>query len=285
MLTYAGAMRPPWWQQRGQLKRKLRPLLPQLLAPLMPLRPHFLLLLRHKPLPPRYYIHYVSAYASAYSSCASPHTPVHMCPDAAVYLAGSYCYIFFSFFSPQAAAACEAAANAAACAAPAAWEATTVRLVDARCSVYLLYWYKSTNTECGRVGSDDCAARGCEVLSLLALSLYWYKSTNTDAKGGELLGSFLRLRTRASSRCGRSPCPTPHGFRSKSALAYVAWIRSIILVQLRSSTTAVAWPTLSHGAQFTCFTGTKVQKLRSHAVLSHAVFGFRAGQRLTNMRP
>jgi hypothetical protein len=100
------------------------------------------------------------------------------------------------FFPPQAAAACEAAATAVACAAAApnasAWEATTVRLVDARCSVYLLFWYKSTNT---------------------------------DAKGGALLGSFLRLRTRASSRCGRSPCPTPHGFRSKSALAYIAWIR------------------------------------------------------------
>ncbi len=110
---------------------------------------------------------------------------------------------FFSFFPPpQAAAACEAAATAAACAAANAssWEATSVRLVDARCSVYLLYWYKSTNT---------------------------------DAKGGALLGSFLRLRTRASSRCGRSPCPTPHGFRSKSALAYIAWIRYFILVKLR----------------------------------------------------
>ena len=118
---------------------------------------------------------------------------------------------FFLFFPPQIAAACEAAATAAACAAATpnagSWEATSVRLVDARCSVYLLYWYKSTNT---------------------------------DAKGGALLGSFLRLRTRASSRCGRSPCPTPHGVRSKSALAYIAWIRYIILVKLRSSTSAVA---------------------------------------------
>jgi hypothetical protein len=47
-----------------------------------------------------------------------------------------------------------------------------LNLTMIRCAVYLLYWYKSTNTDAK--GAD----RRCAVHLL-----YWYKSTNTDAKG------------------------------------------------------------------------------------------------------
>ena len=54
----------------------------------------------------------------------------------------------------------------------------------ARCSVYLLSWYKSTNTDAAhpllaaRVQqlSDRCRERRCSLFLL-----YWYKSTDTDA--------------------------------------------------------------------------------------------------------
>ena len=52
------------------------------------------------------------------------------------------------------------------------------RLAD-RYSVYLLYWYKSTNT-------DTCVSLTADNLSKLQCSLYlfyWYKRANTDAKG------------------------------------------------------------------------------------------------------
>ena len=46
-----------------------------------------------------------------------------------------------------------------------------------RYSVYLLYWYKSTNSDARR--------------SAIYL-LYWYKSTNSDAEGAQMLsGSAL----------------------------------------------------------------------------------------------
>jgi hypothetical protein len=56
-----------------------------------------------------------------------------------------------------------------------------------RCSVYLLYWYKSTCFTGTKAGSFVCERLGCQVIGLLALLvqkylLYWYKSTNTDWK-------------------------------------------------------------------------------------------------------
>jgi len=44
-----------------------------------------------------------------------------------------------------------------------------------RCSVYWLYWYKSTNTDAD-VSLLDANGRKCSVCWL-----YWYKSTNTDS--------------------------------------------------------------------------------------------------------
>jgi len=42
-------------------------------------------------------------------------------------------------------------------------------------SLYVLCWYKSTNTGCGAY--DEC--KSCRRYSIYLL--YWYKSTNTDA--------------------------------------------------------------------------------------------------------
>jgi hypothetical protein len=48
-------------------------------------------------------------------------------------------------------------------------------------AVYLLYWYKSTNTNAG------VTVRGSRDANSVYL-LYWYKSTNTDA-GATVRGS------------------------------------------------------------------------------------------------
>jgi hypothetical protein len=93
--------------------------------------------------------------------------------------------------------------------------------VDGRYSVYLLYWYKSTDTDArcscmkstGARGSHPMARRGTPIYLL-----YWYKSTNTDA--------LLPAATHPTS----SP---PQAKR----------------------------PACTAGTQFTCFTGTKVQIL------------------------
>jgi hypothetical protein len=51
---------------------------------------------------------------------------------------------------------------------------TTSLSKDLRYAVYLLYWYKSTNTDAGVAQIDEGDAH-------LFYLHYWYKSTNTDA--------------------------------------------------------------------------------------------------------
>jgi hypothetical protein len=47
-------------------------------------------------------------------------------------------------------------------------------------SLYVLYWYKSTNTACGAGCGAYDESKSCRRYSIYLL--YWYKSTNTDNK-------------------------------------------------------------------------------------------------------
>ncbi len=60
-------------------------------------------------------------------------------------------------------------------------------MVGRRYSVYLLYWYKGTNTD----------AEGAAIL------LYWYTSTNTDAERVSILLSWYRS-TNTDAECALS---------------------------------------------------------------------------------
>ena len=51
----------------------------------------------------------------------------------------------------------------------------------ARYSIYLLYWYKSTNTD-----TEAGSQAGRRHARYSVYVLYWYKSTNTDTEGASL---------------------------------------------------------------------------------------------------
>jgi hypothetical protein len=66
-------------------------------------------------------------------------------------------------------------------------------------SFYLLYWYKSTNTDAECIDTVSASAYGgsgrVEGLGLAVMPvylLYWYKSTNTDAEGQQAGGARVR---------------------------------------------------------------------------------------------
>jgi hypothetical protein len=81
-------------------------------------------------------------------------------------------------------------------------------------SVYLLYWYKRTNTDAkGAAREAGGGARHCLLRASDISLLYWYKRTNTDAKGAarEAGGGARHCLLRASdiARVRKSVLPLP----------------------------------------------------------------------------
>ena len=107
-----------------------------------------------------------------------------------------------------------------------------------RYSVYLLYWYKSTNTD------------GMEAISPVrklprysVYFLYWYNSTNTD--GMEAI-SPVRELPRATNSIGGE-----RATRSRYSLYLLYWYKSTNFDAEGAASCSRPY--------FTCFTGTKIQ--------------------------
>ena len=135
-----------------------------------------------------------------------------------------------------------------------------------RCSVYLLFWYKSTNTDASDDLLDAILARTHYSVYLLS----WHKSTNTDASD-DLLDAIL----------ARTHCPNERRAPQRPAAAAGAQFtcctstKARILTQKLQGLEAVngRLRALEHlrfrCTYFTCLTSTKLQILTLLAGFQH----------------